>query len=87
MTNTVRVAEWRKTLSMMPVLLLVGFVPDVMAQSSMLDEVIVTAQKREQSVQDVGIAITAFSADQWQQLGVTNTLDIAAFTARCLPVR
>ena len=26
-----------------------------------LEEIIVTAQKREQSIQDVGIAITAFS--------------------------
>lgn len=29
-----------------------------------LDEVTITAQKREQSVQDVGIAVTAFSDEQ-----------------------
>lgn len=46
------------------------------AQSAVLEEVIVTAQKREQSQQDVGIAITAFTGDQMKALGVTNTIEI-----------
>ena len=41
-----------------------------------LEEVIVTAQKREQSMQDVGIAINAFSGEQIKALGITNTVDI-----------
>ena len=35
-----------------------------------LEEIVVTAQKREQNIQDVGIAITAFTGDQMESLGV-----------------
>ena len=45
-----------------------------------LEEVIVTAQKREQSLQDVGVAVTAFTGDQIRQLGFTNTTDIVSMT-------
>ena len=44
--------------------------------SGVLDEVTVTAQKREQNIQDVGISVTAFSGDQMKALGVTNTVEI-----------
>lgn len=44
------------------------------------DEVVVTAQKREQNVQDVGIAVTAVSGDQMQALGYTNAQEITALT-------
>jgi len=47
---------------------------------NVLEEVIVTAQKREQNIQDVGIAITAFTGDQMTALGVENSFDIAKFT-------
>ena len=46
--------------------------------AAMLEEVIVTAQKREQSVQDVGIAITAYTGDQLDQLGFTNAQQITS---------
>jgi iron complex outermembrane receptor protein len=45
-----------------------------------LDEIVVTAQKREQNVQDVGIAISAFSGRQLQELGLIESTDIAALT-------
>ncbi len=45
-----------------------------------LEEIIVTAQKREQNLQDVGVAVTAFTGDQIQSLGFTNTTDIVAMT-------
>src|SRR5690606_25997577 len=45
-----------------------------------LEQIIVTAQKREQSLQDVGVTITAFTGDQIQDLGFTNTTDIVAMT-------
>jgi iron complex outermembrane recepter protein len=41
-----------------------------------LDEIIVTAQKREQNLQDVPAAVSAFSADQLLQRGVTQTSDL-----------
>lgn len=50
------------------------------AQSAVLEEVIVTAQKREQSVQDIGISVTAFSGDQMKALGFTNTVDLVGQT-------
>ncbi len=50
------------------------------AYSAVLEEVVVTAQKREQSLQDVGISVTAFSGNQIRELGYTNTIDIAAQT-------
>lgn len=45
-----------------------------------LEEVVVTAQRREQSVQDIPIAISAFSGDRLAELGVTVARDIAAYT-------
>lgn len=48
--------------------------------ASILEEVVVTAQKREQSLQDVPIAITAFTGAQMSALGITKSVDIAAFS-------
>ncbi|WP_116365401.1 TonB-dependent receptor [Parahaliea mediterranea] len=50
------------------------------AGAQALEEVIVTAQKRAQSMQDVGIAVSAFTADQLGQLGVNRPIDLAAQT-------
>ncbi|HLF29807.1 MAG TPA: TonB-dependent receptor [Xanthomonadales bacterium] len=50
------------------------------AQSGLLEEITVTAQKREQSIQDVGIAITAFSGEQMKELGFEDSFDIARMT-------
>ena len=45
-----------------------------------LEEILVTAQRREQNLQDVGISVTAFSDDQVRNLGLTNTTDVAQMT-------
>lgn len=45
-------------------------------QAAVLEETVVTATKREQSMQDVGISVTAYSGDQMKALGVTNTIEI-----------
>ena len=50
------------------------------ATTSVLEEVVVSAQKREQNIQDVGIAMQAFNGDQLKALGVTSSVDVAAFT-------
>jgi len=42
---------------------------------NVLDEIIVTAEKREASMQDVPISISAFSGDQLEQSGITESLD------------
>lgn len=54
---------------------------DVLAQGGyQIEELVVTAQKREQSAQDVGIAITAFSGSDISDLGMDQPIDIAAQT-------
>ena len=53
----------------------------VLAQSvSTLEEIVVTAQKREQSLQDVPIAVTVLGADFIKQTGATTLSDIAKST-------
>jgi iron complex outermembrane receptor protein len=42
----------------------------------LVEEMIITAQKREQNLQDVGISVSAFSGDQLRNLGMTKTVDI-----------
>ena len=49
-------------------------------QAQVLDEIVVTAQKREQNIQDVGIAISAFSGNQISELGWNNAENVAAQT-------
>ena len=47
-----------------------------MAQS--IDEIVVTAQKKEQNIQEVGISITAMPGDTIEALGFSTTPDIVA---------
>src|SRR5690606_36827715 len=48
------------------------------ADTSGVDEIVVTAQFREQSVQDTPLAITAISADMLESLCQTRISDITA---------
>jgi iron complex outermembrane receptor protein len=48
---------------------------------NVLEEVIVTAQKRSENVQDVPIAISVFSADAVEKLSARNLTDLGRFTA------
>lgn len=41
-----------------------------------LEEIIVTAQKREQSIQDVPVAVTALSGEQLVDYGITDMFDL-----------
>lgn len=56
-----------------------AFAPVVSAQV-MLEEIIVTAQKRSQNLQDVGVSVTAFSGRQLAALGITSSQDITNMT-------
>ncbi|MBP6682899.1 MAG: TonB-dependent receptor [Halioglobus sp.] len=48
-----------------------------MAQSGALEEVIVTATKRTESLQDIPVTVNAITADTLQDAGVVNLADIA----------
>ena len=50
------------------------------ASNAVIEEILVIAQKREQSVQDVGVAVTAFSDEDIRELGMLRPEDLAAQT-------
>ena len=52
----------------------------IQADEFALEEIVVTAQKREQSLQDVPIAVTAVNADLLQQTGAITLSDVANIT-------
>jgi iron complex outermembrane receptor protein len=60
--------------------LLAAALPAAAADNSILEEVVVTAQKREQNIQDVGITMSAMTGDQLQALGVRTSDELAVFT-------
>ncbi|MCX2974999.1 TonB-dependent receptor [Halieaceae bacterium IMCC8485] len=49
-------------------------------ESLVLEEVIVTAQKRSESLQDVPVAVNAFTSDTILEAGINNTADLAVMT-------
>jgi iron complex outermembrane receptor protein len=51
----------------------------VMAQS-ILEEVIVTAQKREQAITDVALTVTAVSGEVARRMGIEDTRDVTLLT-------
>lgn len=51
--------------------------PEAQGRSNLIEEIVVTAQKREEKLQDVPIAISAFSGDALNTLGVTDTRDLS----------
>jgi iron complex outermembrane receptor protein len=53
-----------------------SFSAPVAAQNSVLEEVIVTARKREEAIQDVPVSITAFTGNQLRDAGITNLKDL-----------
>jgi len=53
-----------------------GQAPIVNAQSMVLEEVIVTARKRAEAIQDVPVSITAFTGNQLRNAGITNLKEL-----------
>ena len=50
------------------------------AQQLALEEIVVTARKRAESLQEIPVAITAFSSQQMEVIGAPNLIDLARFT-------
>ena len=46
-----------------------------------LEEIVVTAQKRAQSLQDIGLSISAFSGDRLEEAGVSDVVDVAGLAS------
>ena len=66
---------------------LLGFAliaPAVAQDNELIEEVIVTAQRRAESVQDVPIAVSAYSDEQLRTLQVTEVLDMARLVPNLL---
>ncbi len=51
-------------------------VPEQAQQAAGIDDIVVTARRREESLQDVPVAITAISAQTLEQMGVRSTDDL-----------
>jgi len=51
-----------------------------LAQGFALEEIVVTAQKKSENLQDVPIAVQAFSADDIQEAGINSANDLAVMT-------
>lgn len=58
----------------------VTFAPDVFAQTGM-EEIVVTARKREERLQEIPLAVTAFTAEQLTAHQIRDLGDIAKLTA------
>lgn len=53
-----------------------AFAQEGMSPAQGLDEIVVTAQRREQRLQDVPLAVTAIGAEQLQSQGINSLLDL-----------
>lgn len=49
--------------------------------TALVDEIVVTARKREESIQDVPLSVSAITAEAIERAGIDNLADIADFTA------
>src|SRR3546814_9271930 len=54
--------------------------PQEEASASGVGDIVVTAQRRSENLQDVTVAISALGGDSIEKFGITDVLDIAAIT-------
>ncbi len=55
--------------------------PKFSPTDSSIEEIVVTARKRNESIQDIPVSVTPFTAEEMNQRGYSNMEDIAAATA------
>lgn len=53
-----------------------GLIPTVALGQSALEEVVVTARKREETLQETPVAVSAFTGETLEELGLTNISDL-----------
>ncbi|MCA9223335.1 MAG: TonB-dependent receptor plug domain-containing protein, partial [Planctomycetales bacterium] len=55
-------------------------IQEAAAQGLTVEEIVVTARKRSESLQDIPVAISAFTADQMRVTGAANLVELSKFT-------
>ena len=63
---------------LLSVLVLTSFFGNAVTAQGVLEEILVTAQKREENLQDVPVSVTAFSGEAVRELGFENSTDVVA---------
>ena len=56
------------------------YFPCALAAEAMMEEIIVTAQKRSENLQETPVSVTAFTAEAIEALGFRQSVDITAQT-------
>ena len=59
---------------------LTGLAAEMPAQAQVLEEIVVTARKREESLQDIPMSITALTAADIKERGITDLFSLSQFT-------
>ena len=77
MSNSVRIQWSRLAIGILLTPPLAGVCMPTYAQSGVLEEVVVVARKREESLQDTPVAVSAFNTDQLREAQITNVADLA----------
>ncbi len=67
------------TMKKLAILALLGLLSTSQSTIAEIEEIVVTAQKRAESVQDVPISITALSGDELNQRGLTDMTSVARY--------
>jgi iron complex outermembrane receptor protein len=70
--------RFKKSLLVSSIAATMWTMPPIVHAASVLEEVVVTARKRQESLQETPVAITAMTGDQLAATGVTNTADLRA---------
>ncbi len=80
-TRTIHLHRFRKMplASLMAAITAITHI-QIAAAEAVLEEVVVTAQKREESLQDTPIAVSAFTASAIENKGIENLSEVADFT-------
>ncbi|MBT7950730.1 MAG: TonB-dependent receptor [Gammaproteobacteria bacterium] len=63
------------------IIFITSLLSPTLINAAILEEVVVTAQKREQNLQDVGISVSAFTGEQLRSLGYTNAQQVTSLAA------
>ena len=78
-----RIHKWKYAVfstTAMCILCSTASLPTLAAESGVIEEIIVTAQKREESMQEVALSISAFSGDFMKERQINNLQELTQFS-------